>query len=120
MYKEKVDYRNLFPLFSLAYTKQMRAEGHNKSKWKSHTLKCIAVGKYNDSDSLLFYHPPSKQVLSCANGYTFDTFSPANQHFNEQFDANFTFNTQSDIDTIHRPPAHDKNKEVYNTIYDTA
>jgi hypothetical protein len=113
MYGEKVDYRNLFPMFSLAYIKQMRAEGHNKSKWKSQTLKCIAVGKCNDSDSLLFYHPPSKQTLSCANGYTFDTFSPANQHFNEQFDANFTFNTQSDIDTIHRPPAHDTNKTVY-------
>jgi hypothetical protein len=113
MYQEKVDYRNLFPMFSLAYIKQMRAEGHNKSKWKSHTLKCIAVGKCSDSDSLLFYHPPSKQTLSCANGYTFDTFSPVNQHFNEQFDANFTFNTQSDMDTIHRPPTHDKNKIVF-------
>ena len=91
----------------------MRAEGRNKSKWKRHTLKCIAVGKCNDSDSILFYHPPSKQTLSCANGYTFHTFSPANQHFNKKIDANFTFNTQSDIDTVHRPPVHDKNQTVY-------
>ena len=113
MYNEKVDYRNLFPMFSIAYIKQMRAEGHNKSKWKSQTLKCIAVGKCNDSDSILFYHPPSKQTLSCSNGYTFDTFTPTNTHFNEKFDANFTFNTQSDLDTIHQPPAHDQNQVMY-------
>ena len=115
MYNDKVDYRSLFPMFSVAYIKQTRTEGNHRSKLKSHTLKqCIAVGKCNDSDSLLFYHLPSKQTLSCANGYTFDTFSPANQHFNEKFDANFTFIIlQSDHDTIHRPPAHDKNKQVY-------
>lgn len=41
------------------YIKQMRAEGHNKSKWKGQTLKCIAVGKCSDSDSILFttLHP---------------------------------------------------------------
>lgn len=51
--------------------------------------------------------PPSlEQMLSCTNGYTFDTFSydtfsPTNQHrFNEKIDA-LTFYTQSEIDTIY-------------------
>ena len=100
-------------MLSVAYIKQTRTEGMQKSKWKGQTLKCILVGSCGDSDSLLFYHPPSKQTLSCSNGYTIDSFSPAGSHFNEDFDANFIFNTQSDLDTIHRPPAHDKNKIVY-------
>jgi deoxyuridine 5'-triphosphate nucleotidohydrolase len=113
MYRTRVDYRNLFPMLAVAYIKQTRAEGIQKSKWKAQTLKCILVGSCKDSDSLLFYHPPSKQVLSCNNGYTIDSFSPAGSHFNENFDGNFIFNTQSDLDTIHRPPEHDTNKIVF-------
>ena len=113
MYRTKVDYRNLFPMLSVAYIKQTRQDGIQKSKWKSQTLKCILVGSCKDSDSLLFYHPPSKQTLSCSNGYTIDSFTPAGTHFNEKFDATFIFNTQSDIDTIHKPPEHDNNKIVY-------
>ena len=56
----------------------------------------------------MFYHPPSKQTLSCSNGYTIDSFTPAGSHFNEKFDASFIFNTQSDLDTIHKPPEHDE------------
>jgi hypothetical protein len=113
MYKKPVDYRNLFPLFSVAYIKQSRTQGMKRSKWKGQTLKCILVGSCKDSDSLLFYHPPSKQTLSCANGYTINSLTPAGPHFNEKFDANFIFNTQTDLETIHRPPQHDKNKIVY-------
>jgi hypothetical protein len=113
MYRTKVDYRNLFPMLSVAYIKQTRQDGIQKSKWKSQTLKCILVGSCKDSDSLLFYHPPSKQTLSCSNGYTIDSFTPAGTHFDEKFDSTFIFNTQSDIDTIHKPPEHDNNKIVY-------
>jgi hypothetical protein len=73
VYKKKVDYRSLFPLFTTAYIKQIQEEGPG-SKWKTRSLKCICVGTCPDSNALLFYHPPSKQTLSCANGYWFDSF----------------------------------------------
>ena len=86
---EKVDLRNLLPMFSVAYIKQERNKAEVGGKWKTQTLKCITVGKCPRSDSILFYHPPSKQLLSCANGYKYDTFSPAGPQFNEQYDGKF-------------------------------
>jgi hypothetical protein len=59
---KKVDYRMLFPMFSLAYIKQHREQGQDKNSWVSKSLKCIVVGKCNKSNSLIFYHPPSKQT----------------------------------------------------------
>ena len=35
VYNEKVDYRTLFPMFSVAYIRQMREQGTNKSKWQT-------------------------------------------------------------------------------------
>ena len=76
-------------------------------------MKCIVVGKCSNSDGLLFYHPPSKQLLSCADGYKFDTFMPAGPQLGENFDGNFVFNLQSDVDTIHRAPTHEEKSTVY-------
>jgi hypothetical protein len=118
-YNKKVDYRNLFPMFSTAYIKQCRVGGQSKNKWKSHTLKCIVVGKCNSSDSLLFYHPPSKQLLSNAEGYRFDTFMPAGPQLEEHFDGNFVFSLQSDLDTIHRAPTHEEKAKVFITTNST-
>jgi hypothetical protein len=77
MFKKPADYRQLFPLFSTAYIKQVRTQGTNKSKWKSQSLKCIAVGRCPKSDGILFYHPLSKQTLTCGDGFKLDTFSPS-------------------------------------------
>ena len=71
----KADFLDLFPLFSTAYIKQLRDTSEIGGKWKTQTLKCIAVGQCSKSDSLIFYHPPSKQTITCGIGYKFDTFS---------------------------------------------
>ena len=113
VYKRKVDYRNLIPLFSIAHIKQVREQQQDNNKWKSQSLKCIVVGKCNKSDSVLFYHPPSKQLLSSANGYKYDTFSPAGPQFNEEYDNRFIFNTRSSIETIHTPPSHEEGEIRY-------
>jgi dUTP pyrophosphatase len=83
VYKKKANYRSLFPMFSTAYIKQVQEDGPGH-KWKSRSLKCICVGTCPDSDALLFYHPPSKQTLSCADGYRFDSFSPSGPQFGEK------------------------------------
>jgi deoxyuridine 5'-triphosphate nucleotidohydrolase len=113
VYKTKVDYRQLFPMFSIAYIKYAREGGGVKDKWKSRSLKCIAVGSCSRSNGLLFYHPPSKQVITCGNGYRFDTFSPAGPQFEERFDGNFVFSTQDTNSQVHQQPTHEQNTTVY-------
>ena len=82
-------------------------------KWKGKTLKCIAVGQCPISDCLLFYHPPSKQTLSCGQGYKFDISHPSGPEFNLEYDNKFIFNTKASIDYIHRPPTHEQNATVF-------
>ena len=113
VYDKKVDYRVLFPLFSVAYIKQDTANEGEGRKWKDRSLKCIVVGTCPISDALLFYHPPSKQLLSCAENYRFDTFSPSGPQFNEPYESNFIFNTKSSMENYHQPLAHEQGTEKY-------
>ena len=114
VFQSKPDYRVLFPMFSTAYIKQNRETGgHHKNKWRSKTLKCILVGTDNKSDGFLFYHPPSKQILTGNNGYRLDTYLPAGPQFSETYDGAFTFNTQSDRDNIHRPLMFEESDSVF-------
>ena len=102
----------MFPLFAVSYIKHPAAPGEGV-KWKDKSLKCIVVGRCPVSDSLLFYHPPTKQTLSCAENYRFDLSSPAGPHFNEQYETNFHFNTKSSIDDYFQKPAHENNDIKY-------
>jgi hypothetical protein len=114
VFQQKVDYRCLIPIFCTSYIKQHRKTGgSHKNKWLNRTLKCILVGKCPKSDSLLFYHPPSKQTLSCSEGYRFDTSTPSGPQFGEHYNGDFFFNTKSALSTVHRPPAHEENATVY-------
>ena len=110
----KADYRVLFPMFSVAYIKQEREQGGaHKNKFRSRSLKCIIVGTDTKSNGYLFYHPPSKQLLSGNNGHRLDTFMPAGPQFQQTFDGNFIFNTRGAMDMIHRPLAHEEGKTVF-------
>ena len=61
LYGDKVDYRQLFPMFSTSYIKRETDVGSNhKNKFQSESIKVICVGTCPKSDSLLFYHPASK------------------------------------------------------------
>ena len=110
---QKPDYRQLFPMFSTAYIKYAREEKSKGGKWKTQTLKVITIGTCPKSDSLLFYHPPSKQIFSAADGYKFDYYYPSGPQFNLKFDGAFIFNNQSTINNIHHTPTHELNKAVY-------
>jgi dUTPase/transposase InsO family protein len=113
VHKKKVDYRLLFPMFSTSYIKYRRAHGSVKNKWTTQTLKCIVVGTCRNSDGLLFYHPPSKQVITCGDGHRFDTFSPSGPQFNEKFDGSFTISSESSNQSIHRPHSFEISKKVF-------
>jgi hypothetical protein len=113
VYQKKVDYRLLFPMFSVAYIKYRREGGRVKDKWSAQSLKCIAVGTCQKSDGLLFYHPPSKQLITCGDGHKFDTFSPSGPQFNQKFDGNFVFSFNSTRDAVHRPPSYELSAKVF-------
>ena len=78
-------------------------------------FKCIVVSTCDKSNALLFYHPPSKQLLSCADGYKFDTCSPSGDQFNEKIDRDFIFNVKSDYQYHHQKPSHNTNTTVFVT-----
>ena len=114
VFKKQVDYRQLFPMFSVAYIKQVRETGGNhKNKWLSQSLKCICVGKCPHSDALLFYHPPSRQTISCADNYKFDTITPPGPHFGEKYDGNFFLTTSPSMQDLHITPTHEENSTIY-------
>ena len=113
---QKVDYRCLFPLFATSYVRTSAGTPHETNKWKSKTLKCIVVGKCDQSDGLLFYHPPSKQIITAANGYRFDTTHPSGPDFQLEYDNSFTFHTKGSLEFIHRPPTHEENDIVFASI----
>jgi hypothetical protein len=104
-------------MFSVAYIKQIREHGTNKNKFLTQSLKCIVVGKCPLSDGLLFYHPPTKQLLSCADGYKFDPYFPAGPQFSQHFDANFHLTFHSDMEaSAHQPPTHEQESTMYTKI----
>ena len=113
VYKEKVDFRQLFPMFNTAYIKQETNRGKHKNKWKSQSLKVICVGSCPNSDGLLFYHPESKTTISCADNYKFDTYLPAGPQFGETYDGRLKLTTKSSLQNIHTAPSHEKHATVY-------
>ena len=119
VYNEKPDLRTLIPLFSTAYIKKVRDRGLHRNKWYTQSLRCIVVGTCPDSDSLLFYHPPSKQTLSCADGYKFDTFLPSGPTFKLRYDGTFNLNSVGPTSHYHTPHLHEENEEVFVNINDS-
>ena len=106
VYKRKPDFRQLFPQFSIAYIRQHRQDNKDIDSWTAKSLKCIVVGSCSKSNGLLFYHPPSKQLLTCSDGYRFDPFSPSGPQFGEFHEHDFEFTTKSAISNIHSTPTH--------------
>ena len=117
VYNRKTDPRNLITLFSIADIKVEKEQGISHcNTFRSQTLRCITIGLSNKADCVLFYHPPSKQIIH-APTYKFDTFLPSSPQFQLAFDGEFIFNTRADLDSsIHRPTSHETNLTVYVTL----
>ena len=106
-------------MFATAYKRQHRQDNRDISSWTSKSLKCVTVGSCPNSDGLLFYHPPSKQLLTCGDGYRFDTYSPAGPQFGQTYEGDFKFTTKSAIHNIHQRPSHELNSTAYIKVDDT-
>lgn len=114
MYQQKPDYRNLMPLFSVAYVKRKRDGTTHRTKAMSQTLRCICVGNDPKSDGLLFYSPDFKSLIGSAD-YTLDPIPPSGPICNIPYDGGVQFDLQCDGDTVHRPPAY----QLHDTVYCT-
>ena len=113
VYNIKPDYRTLIPLFAIAHIKQHRQEGKDLTSWTSKSLKCILVGTCSKSNGLLFYHPPSKQMFTCGDGFRLDSSTPAGPHFNQHYSGDFIFTTRSARDNIHITPTHETQSNAF-------
>ena len=67
LHNVKPDYRNLHPMFSIAYVKRFKDGKKCRMKGTSQSIKCIFVGKDYKSDGKLFYLPHTKSLARSAD-----------------------------------------------------
>ena len=61
---------------------------------------------------MLFFHPPTKQLLTSAT-YKLDPFLPAGPQFNLKYDGTFVMTSFTDLDNIHFLPTHQQGDKVF-------
>eukprot|EP00957_Ditylum_brightwellii_P040322 3051463-Ditylum_brightwellii.AAC.1 len=111
-YKQKPDWQNLIPLFSLGYVKQNRDSTQFRSTADSQTVKAICVGSNTKSDGLLFYLPHLKKLIASSD-YKLNPMVPSGPIFGLTYDGCIGFDLLSLLSEQFRPPAY----EVRETIY---
>ena len=112
VYGQKLDYRNMLPMFSIAYI-NLPKDTSEGGKWRPQLLQCILMGKSHKSNAYLYYHPPTKQLISSAETVKYDLTRPAGPAFNEPYNHQFSINTQSSMEFLHKPPTHESINIVY-------
>jgi len=111
-YGVKPDWRNLLPLFSIAYVKRFRdGDTHRKSPY-CQTIKGICVGNDSKSDGKLFYIPHTRSLIGSSD-FTLDPAPPSGPCFDLPYDGGINFNLLAPDDTTLRPPTFDINTPVY-------
>jgi len=99
VYNQKPDLRNLLPMFCVAYTTY--SSNHS---YDSQTIRTILVGRSNKTNTYLFYHPKTKQLITSSRFKLDETLStgPA---FGLKYDGGLYFNKYMDPATqLTRPP----------------
>ena len=86
--------------------KQKNYKTSHKISYVSHTIKAICVSTCPYSNSLLFYHSTTKQVISATDANRFDPSLPSGPQFNLKFDSALSLTRKSQI-PLHQPPAHE-------------
>ena len=92
VYHVKPDWRNLVPVFSVAYIKRFRDAQIYRASVDSETIQAICIGNDLLSDDLLFYLPRTKQEVSSA-AYTLDPSLPSGPVFGLHYDGKLHWQT---------------------------
>ena len=107
VYHQKVDLRNLFPLFAVAYPRYK-----HKSSLDTQSCRAILVGRSNHTHSLEFYHPTTKRIITTST-YQLDETLIAGPVFNLPYDGGLYFNKYTEYNDITRPPQFTPETTVY-------
>ena len=107
VYGQKVDLRNIFPMFSVAYTSYKSAHSYDNQ-----TVRTIVVGRSDHTNTLLFYHPSTKKILTSAR-YKLDERLAAGPTFNLQYDGGMHFSKYCDYNAQIQPPTFAPSTTVY-------
>jgi len=107
VYKTKPDLRNLHPMFCVAYTSYKSDHSYD-----TQTVKTILVGRSDKTNSFLFYHPSTKQLITSAR-YKLDESLTSGPAFGLPYEGGLYFNkyTESPIDI--RPPTYAPESTVF-------
>ena len=99
MYNQKPDLRNLLPMFCVAYTTY--SSNHS---YDSQTIRTILVGRSDKTNSYLFYHPKTKQLITSSR-FKLDETLATGPAFGLKYDGGLYFNKYVDPTTqLTRPP----------------
>lgn len=109
MYGYKPDYRNLMPMFLVAYIKRKRDGKKHRSKAMSQTIQGICMGNDPQSDGRLFYIPQYKSLVVSAD-YILDPIS--GPICNLEYDGGIQFNFYSEGNKMMSSPAYKINDTV--------
>jgi len=112
-YKQKVDLRNLFPLFCVAYPNIKTNHTFN-----AQSVRAILVGKSTKTNCYEFYQPSTKSIITTPT-YRLDESIPAGPAFNLPYDGGMYFNKYCESNAHIRPPAFPPESTVYVKIKDT-
>jgi len=107
VYQHKVDLRNIFPLFSVAYPKYK-----SKANTDAQSCKAILVGRSDHTHNLEFYHPPTKNIITTST-YQLDESMTAGPVFNLPFDGGLFINKYCEHNEKLRPPKFTPETTVY-------
>jgi len=107
MYNSKPDYRNLFPMFSVAYTAYSSQHSYN-----AQTVKTILVGKSEKSNALLFYHPATKQLITSTRYKIDETLCPG-PAFGLEYEGGLYFNKYCQNSEVYKPPLFPPQSTVF-------
>ena len=112
LYGCKPDMRNLIPIFSVAYTSYTTQHSYNVQ-----TVKTILVGKSDKSNSLIFFHPATKQIITSAR-YRFDETLPSGPSFNLPYDGGLYFTKYCNYHAQTKAPTYQPTEKVYTKLDD--
>jgi len=107
VFHQKVDMRNIIPMFTVSYI-----DYKDQKTFNIQTTKAILIGKSNKSNILEFFHPPTNSIIS-STMYKLDESLVAGPTFNLPYDGGFHFNKYCESNVKIRPPTYTPESYVY-------
>ena len=107
LYGQKVDLRNIFPIFSVAYPRYITGNSTDIQ-----TCKAILVGRSDKTHTFEFYHPRTKNIITTSK-FKLDETLPTGPSFGLPYDGGLFFNRYCETNDHLRPPTFSPETTVF-------